>query len=213
MQQGSQERLQQPSQQQAQQRLRLQIEFIAEIDRLKSILRRNTLIDGSRRENTAEHSWHISMLAIVLSEYANEPVDVLHVVKMLLIHDVVEIDAGDTFCYDETAGMDKEEREQVAADRLFVLLPDDQAREFRALWDEFEAAETPEAKFANALDRVQPVLLNYRSGGGTWKQFNVTIEQIMKRNSPIARGSTVLWEHAEAMILDAMRDPAVQEEE
>lgn len=205
--------MQHGTQQGMQQRLQQQIEFIAEIDRLKGILRRNTLIDGSRRENTAEHSWHISMLAIVLSEYANEPIDVLHVVKMLLIHDVVEIDAGDTFCYDDEAGMDKEEREQLAADRLFGMLPDDQAREFRALWDEFEAAETPEAKFANALDRVQPVLLNYRTGGGTWKEFNVTIEQIMKRNSPIARGSTVLWERAEAMIVDAMGDPAVKEKE
>lgn len=188
------------------QRLRQQVEFVAEIDRLKSILRRNTLSDGSRRENTAEHSWHISMLAIVLSEHTNEPVDVLHVVKMLLIHDIVEIDAGDTFCYDETAGMDKEEREQAAADRLFGMLPKDQAREFRALWDEFEAAETPEAKFANALDRFQPVLLNYRSGGGTWKEYNVTVEQIMQRNRPIARGSSVLWEHTEAMIHDAMGD-------
>lgn len=193
-------------QQELQQRLRQQIEFIAEIDRLKNIVRRNTLIDRSRRENSAEHSWHISMLAIVLAEYANEPVDVLHCVKMLLIHDLVEIDAGDTFCYDETGQLDKEAREQAAADRLFAILPDDQARELRALWDEFEAAETPESKFANALDRVQPVLLNYRSGGGTWKEFNVSLEQIMQRNRPIAEGSTALWDVAEAMIIQAMGD-------
>lgn len=187
-----------------QQRLHRQIEFVAELDRLKSILRRNTLIDGSRRENTAEHSWHIGMFAIVLAEHADESVDILHVLKMLLIHDIVEIDAGDTFCYDDEAARDKEEREQKAADRLFGMLPDDQAREFRALWDEFEAATTAEAKFANALDRLQPVLLNSRSEGGTWKQYDVPTEQVIKRNRPIAAGSEILWERAEAMIYEAM---------
>lgn len=181
-------------------RLQRQIAFIAEIDKLKSVLRRNTLIDGSRRENTAEHSWHIGVLAFVLAEHADEPVDALRVVHMLLIHDIVEIDAGDTFCYDEEAGMDKEEREQAAADRLFGLLPDDQAKQFRALWDEFEAAETPEAKFAHALDRLQPVLLNSRSGGGTWKEYDVSFEQVMARNEPISRGSKTLWEAACEMI-------------
>lgn len=187
-----------------QQRLRQQFEFIAEIDRLKTVLRRNTLIDKSRRENSAEHSWHISMLAVVMAEYADEPVDIAHVIKMLLVHDVVEVDAGDTFTYDEDAGLDKEERERAAADRLFALLPDDQAQQFRALWDEFEAATTPEAKFANAMDRVQPVFLNYRTNGGTWKEYGVTMEQIMRRNRPIADASTTLWKAAEAMIREAM---------
>lgn len=186
------------------QRLKQQMKFIAEIDKLKNVERRNSLIDGSRRENTAEHSWHIAMLAVVLAEYSNEPVDVLHVVKMLLIHDIVEIDAGDTFCYDDVAGMDKEEREQAAADRLFGLLPEEQGREFRALWDEFEARETAEAKFANALDRVQPVLLNASSGGGTWKEYNVSKEQVFQRNLPIQDGSTTLWEVAKKLIEDAM---------
>lgn len=194
-----------------QQRLHRQIEFIAELDRLKSVLRRNTLIDGSRRENTAEHSWHIGMLAIVLAEHANESVDILHVLKMLLIHDIVEIDAGDTFCYDDEAGRDKEEREQRAADRLFGMLPDDQARELRALWDEFEAADTPEAKFANALDRLQPVLLNSRSKGGTWKQYDVSVEQVIKRNRPIAAGSATLWERAETMIHDVMGEKGARD--
>lgn len=184
-------------------RLQQQIAFLAELDRLKSVLRRNTLIDGSRRENTAEHSWHLGMLAIVLAEYADEPIDVLHVVKMVLVHDVVEIDAGDTFCYDEDAKVDK--RELAAAERLFALLPADQAKEFRALWDEYDATETAEAKFAHALDRLQPLLLNYRSGGGTWKEFDVCATQVLKRVESIGDGSEALLHAAKSMLDDAMR--------
>lgn len=181
-------------------RLRQQLAFLAEVDRLKTVLRRNTLIDGSRRENSAEHSWHISLMALVLAEYANEPIDVFRVVQMLLIHDVVEIDAGDTFTYDPAANADKAEREQAAADRLFALLPPDQAASFRALWDEFEAGETPEAKFAQALDRLQPVFLNYLCNGGTWTEFQVPLERIVQRNGHIKKGSTVLWDCAKQMI-------------
>lgn len=185
-------------------RLRQQLAFLAEVDRLKTVLRRNTLIDGSRRENSAEHSWHISLMALVLAEYANEPIDVFRVVQMLLIHDVVEIDAGDTFTYDPAANADKAEREQAAADRLFALLPPDQAASFRALWDEFEAAETPEAKFAQALDRLQPVFLNYLCNGGTWTEFQVPLERIVQRNGHIKKGSTVLWDCAKRMIHSIM---------
>lgn len=185
-------------------RLHEQMTFIAEIDRLKTVLRRNPLADASRRENTAEHSWHIATLAIVLAEYANEPIDVLHVVKMLLIHDVVEIDAGDTFTYDAAANADKEERERAAADRLFALLPDNQAEEYRRLWNEFEARVTPDSKFANALDRLQPLLLNYLSGGGTWKEYDVPWERIMDRVKPIADGSHALWDAARALLDDGV---------
>lgn len=185
-------------------RLQKQLHFLAEIDRLKSVLRRNRLIDGSRHENSAEHSWHISMLAVVLAEYANAPVDLLHVIKMLLIHDLVEIEAGDTFCYDEAALADQQEREQAAAERLFAMLPSDQAGEFHALWQEFEERTTPDAKFANALDRLQPVLLNYKADGGTWTEYAVPIGQVMQRNRPIQDGSTDLWQQARTMINQVM---------
>lgn len=191
-----------------QERLRQQLTFLAEIDRLKTVLRRNTLSDGSRRENSAEHSWHISIMALVLAEHANERIDVFRVVQMLLIHDLVEIDAGDTFCYDEAAHEGKAEREEAAADRLFSLLPTDQAATFRGLWDEFEAGETPEAKFANALDRLQPVLLNYLRNGGTWTEYRISLEQIVQRNGRIEEGSATLWECAKTMIHEIMADKA-----
>lgn len=194
------------------QRLRQQIEFITEIDKLKHVLRRNTLVDGSRRENSAEHSWHISMLAIVLAEHADEPVDVLHVVKLLLVHDLVEIDAGDTFCYDEEAKLDKEEREIAAADRLFALLPGEQARQFRALWDEYEAADTAEAKFAHALDRLQPLLLNYHSGGGTWQEYDIPLSSVLKRADGIRRGSKTLWDAANGVLDDAVEQGLLRDD-
>ena len=150
------------------QRLLAQVSFITEIDKLKTIQRQTLLLDGSRQENDAEHSWHLAMMVVVLAEYSNRPIDVARVVKMVLVHDVVEIDAGDTFAYDEGAHHDKEAREQTAADRLFGLLPKDQAMEMRALWDEFEAGETADAQFANAVDRMQPVLHNALTGGKQW---------------------------------------------
>lgn len=177
-----------------------QLDFLAEIDRLKTVLRRNTLADRSRRENAAEHSWHVSLFALILAEHANARVDVNHVVKMLLVHDLVEIDAGDTFCYDPAARIGQGERERAAADRLFARLPADQAQVFRRLWEEFEAGATPEAKFAQAVDRLQAVLLNHRTRGGTWKEFQVPREAIERRIGPIKDGSATLWEVAETLL-------------
>jgi len=184
-------------------RLRRQIDFILEIDRLKSVLRRTVLTDGSRAENTAEHSWHIAVMVLVLAEWANEPVDVTKVVKMLLLHDIVEVDAGDTFCYDEAANLDKAEREQKAADRIFGLLPAEQASEFRVLWEEFELRESAAARFANALDRLQPMLHNYMTEGHSWRIHGVRRTQVEQRNRVIEEGSEELWTLAEAFLNDA----------
>jgi len=187
-------------------RLRRQIEFIVEIDKLKSVLRQTALVDGSRRENSAEHSWHIALMAVVLAEHANAEVDLLHTLKMLLIHDTVEIDAGDTFAYDEVGALDKEEREDRAARRLFGLLPDDQRAEFYALWLEFEARKTPESRLANAMDRMMPVLHNYYNHGGTWRRqdIEITRERVEKRVHPIDDGSHELWTFIEGLLDDAV---------
>lgn len=174
-------------------RLAQQIQFILEIDQLKQVLRQTLLTDRSRRENSAEHSWHIAIMAFVLAEYAPAGTDLLQAMRMLLIHDLVEIDAGDTFCYDVQAHLDKAEREQQAADRIFGLLPPDQASELKALWQEFEAQETPTARFAAALDRLQPVLHNQQTQGGTWKLHNVTYQQVMKRVALIETAVPELW--------------------
>jgi putative hydrolase of HD superfamily len=177
--------------------------FAFEIDKLKLILRRTRTSDNSRQENSAEHSWHIALLALTLTEHANEPVDALRVAKMLLIHDIVEIDAGDTFGYDTAGHADKHDREVRAAERIFGLLPADQAAEFRALWDEFEASETPEAKFALSLDRLQAVMLNLATDGGSWKEHGVTYDHVIARNQAIAGGSKTLWEFAKRRIDEA----------
>ncbi|MEH2322727.1 MAG: HD domain-containing protein [Nostoc sp.] len=174
-------------------RLTQQIQFIIEIDQLKQVMRQTLIIDGSRRENSAEHSWHLAVMAIALAEYAPEGVNILHAIKMLLIHDLVEIDAGDTFCYDVQANHSKAEREAQAALRLFGLLPADQARELRLLWDEFEAAETTTAKFAAALDRIQPLLHNQQTQGGTWRIHGIRRDQVMKRVAPVETGAPELW--------------------
>ena len=174
-------------------RLSQQIQFLIEIDKLKQVLRQTLLTDGSRRENSAEHSWHLAMMAILLVEYAPATVDVLRVVKMLLIHDLVEIDAGDTFCYDVQSNLDKAEREQQAAIRLFGLLPLEQAIELQSLWEEFEAQETQEARFAVALDRLQPLLHNQQTQGGTWRIHGITLDQVMVRVRPIEVGIPALW--------------------
>lgn len=174
-------------------RLAQQLGFIAELDKLKRVLRQTRVMDESRQENTAEHSWHMALMAVLLAEYAPEPLDVLRSVKIALVHDVVEIDAGDTFCYDATANLDKEERERRAAERLFGLLPPDQGAELRELWDEFEARETPEARFAAALDRLQGLLQNYHTQGGTWRTHGVRPEQILRRMAPIQEGAPELW--------------------
>ncbi len=186
-------------------RLEQQIAFIMEIDKLKQVYRQTFLMDGSRKENDAEHSWHLAVMAMLLTEHANDGrLNILHIIKMVLIHDLVEIDAGDTYLFDDQAAQDKAEREQRAADRLFNLLPDDQAQEFRALWDEFEAKNTPEAKFATSLDRMQPLLHNYHTQGKSWQQHGVTSEQVLQRAAEIATGSSVLWEYARRLIHQAV---------
>jgi len=186
-------------------RLEQQIQFIIEIDKLKQVFRQTYLLDSTRKENDAEHSWHLAMMAILLYEYAAEPdTDLLRVMKMVLIHDLVEIDAGDTFCYDEAGNKTKAAREQAAAERIFNILPRDQAGEIRRLWDEFEARQTPEARFAAALDRLQPLLHNYHTQGRAWREHGVTVDQVLERNRHMADGSEALWQYAEAMILDAV---------
>lgn len=175
-------------------RLAQQIQFIVEIDKLKQVLRQTLLTDESRQENSAEHSWHLAMMAIVLAEYApDSDVDVLHVIKMLLIHDLVEIDAGDTFCYDLQGYQNKAVREAQAATRLFGLLPEEQGAELRALWEEFEAQETAAARFAAALDRLQPLLHNQQTRGGTWRIHGITYDQVLRRVHPIEAGAPTLW--------------------
>jgi putative hydrolase of HD superfamily len=186
-------------------RFQQQLQFIVEIDKLKHVLRQTLLIDQSRRENDAEHSWHLGMMAIVLAEYASPDVNLLRVLKMVLIHDLVEIDAGDTFCYDAQGLTDQAEREQKAADRLFGLLPVDLGDQLRSLWEEFDAKESPDAQFAAALDRLQPVLHNYLTQGGTWKKAGVTVDKVRHRVAPIAKGSPILGEFAEALIQDAIQ--------
>lgn len=181
-------------------RLNSQIKFIMEIDRLKQVFRQTYLSDGSRKENDTEHSWHLAVMAMLLGEYANKKIDVLKTMSMVLIHDIVEIDAGDTYAYDETGNTTKRQRELKAADRLFRILPEDQADHFRELWDEFEASETPEAKFALTLDKIQPLLLNDASGGISWKDNGVRLEQILKRNEPTPEGSEVLWDFCKPIL-------------
>ncbi|MBW4468948.1 MAG: HD domain-containing protein [Stenomitos rutilans HA7619-LM2] len=197
-------------------RLAQQIQFVIEVDKLKQVLRQTLLTNGSRRENSAEHSWHIALMAIVLAEYAPASIDVLHVIKLLLLHDLVEIDAGDTFCYDEQGNQSKADRETQAADRLFGLLPPDQAVAFRALWDEFEAQETPAAQFAAALDRLQPLLNNQQTGGHTWKLHQVTSDKVLQRMAPIQVGAPALWTVVQQVIDDCiaaghLKEPTTEE--
>jgi len=174
-------------------RLDQQLAFVMEADRLKAILRRTMLTDDSRRENSAEHSWHLALAAITLAEYAAEPVDLLRVLKMLVVHDLVEIDAGDTFAYDQTGNASKVERERAAADRIFGLLPADLAGELRALWEEFDGYATPDARFANAMDRIQPFLQNVKNRGGTWRLYGPTREQVLVRMDPVRVATPSLW--------------------
>lgn len=186
-------------------RLRTQIEFIVEIDKLKHILRQSTLISDRRRENDAEHSWHLGVMAMLLSEYVKEGnVDILKVMKMVLIHDLVEIDAGDTFAYDERGYEDKEERERQAAERIFSLLPSDQTDEMWGLWQEFEEKQTPEARYAASLDRLQPLLLNYHTQGHTWKMPGVTSEKVYERMAVIKESTPVIWEYVVEIIEDSV---------
>lgn len=186
-------------------RLKKQINFISEIDKLKNIHRQTYLIHDDRHENDAEHSWHIAIMALILSEYAEEKgLDLLRVVKMLLIHDIVEIDAGDTFIYDTEGNKDKQEREQLAAQRIFHLLPDDQAKELHELWEEFEKQENQESKFAASLDRLQPLLHNYLTRGKSWKEHKIQSRQVKQRNEHMNNGSSILWNYAKKLIHSAV---------
>jgi len=186
-------------------RLRQQIQFLKEIDDLKQIFRQTVLTKDRRQENDAEHSWHLAMLVITLSEYSNDKsIDILRTVKMVLIHDIIEIDAGDTFCYDDHDRNAKTEKERKAAHRIFGILPEEQAQEFIDLWEEFEAMETPEAQFAAAVDRLQPLLLNYYSEGYAWKKHGIKRSQVIERNHHISKGSKVLWEFAENLIEESV---------
>ncbi|MCQ4635896.1 HD domain-containing protein [Anaerovorax odorimutans] len=179
-----------------QDRLEKQFAFIREIDKEKMISRRTYVSSGKRMENDAEHAWHMAIMTLLLSEYANESIDVLKTVTMLLIHDLVEIDAGDTYAYDEAGRATQRQREEKAAERIFGLLPEDQGKKLRALWEEFEEGETPEAKFAHTMDNVQPVMLNAETDGKAWAEGKVRLSQILRRNGRTAEGSEKLWDYS-----------------
>jgi putative hydrolase of HD superfamily len=181
------------------------MEFLVEADKLKEVLRRTITTQGRRPENSAEHTWHLCLMVVTLAEHANAPhVDILRVLRMLLIHDLVEIDAGDTFAYDVAGMVGQHEREARAAERIFGLLPPDQAATYRALWDEFETHTTPEAKFALACDRFQAMLLNSRTQGHAWRQHGITLDRVLARNAAVADGSKAIWEYAVRMIDSAV---------
>ncbi|ASI96216.1 MULTISPECIES: HD domain-containing protein [Vibrio] len=185
-------------------RLEKQLALLIELDQLKSVLRRTRVKSADRRlENSGEHSWHVALMAVLMQEHANAPVDIARVMKMLLIHDVVEIDAGDTFVYDVAASKEQEEKELKAAERLFGMLPSDQGDELFALWKEFEAAQSDDAKYAKALDRLIPMLLNYHNDGQSWKEHGVTREQALTINKRIEFGSVILWDKAKELIEEA----------
>ena len=187
-------------------RLERQIGFIIEIDRLKTVLRRTMIARGDRPENSAEHSWHLAMMAMVLAEHAEEKVDVARVIRLVLVHDIVEIDAGDTYAYDEVGNAGKAVREQQAAARLFGLLPADQRDDLLALWREFEARTTAEARFANALDRVMPLIHNVLTGGAQWEQHGVVLSQVQKRMAAVKDGSEPLARYVEGLLARAVAD-------
>lgn len=186
-------------------RLRKQLDFMLELDKMKNIYRQTYVLHEDRKENDAEHSWHLAVLAFLLSEYATEPIDTLRVMKMVLLHDIVEIDAGDTFCYDAEGYKSKAEREENAAQRIFGILPDDQKNEYYSLWREFEDGITYESKFAALLDRIQPLLLNYTKGGISWQEHGVYKEQVLSRNLPYFSASPELAEVIESAIEDAAK--------
>ena len=185
-------------------RFEQQIQFILEIDKLKSVIRQSYLLDGSRQENSAEHSWHVALMGLLLAEYAEQPVDLLRMMKMLLIHDIIEIDAGDTYCYDEAGVTDQSSRESAASERLFGLLPEDQMEEFRELWAEFEERSSAEAKFAATIDRLMPLLHNFHTEGRSWREHGIRKNQVSSRNEVMKEGARPLWEFAMSLIDDAV---------
>ncbi|WP_409415989.1 HD domain-containing protein [Flavobacterium sp. PS2] len=182
-----------------------QIDFIKEIDKVKYIQRKTKLFNSDRNENDAEHSWHLAMMTIVLAEHSNVPINVLKVLKMVLIHDIVEIDAGDTFIYDTAKSHDNTDEERIAAERIFGLLPKEQAQEFIAVWEEFEAGLTNEAKFAKSMDRLEPLLQNTSNNGGTWREFNVDYEKVHEKKKVIQEGSDTIWNYAENLINESVQ--------
>lgn len=182
-------------------RLNKQIDFCREVDKEKEVFRQTFVTSGARRENDAEHAWHMALMAVVLQEYSNEEIDLLKVIKMLLIHDIVEIDAGDTYAYDEEGLKTQAQREAKAADRIFGLLPEDQAKEMLDLFYEFEAEESAESRFAKALDNMQPVLINDASGGRDWRDKGIKISQAIGRQRKTALGSEILWEQVSKPML------------
>ncbi|MFD5828654.1 HD family hydrolase [Lentzea sp. NPDC060358] len=186
-------------------RLRDQLTFLIEVDKLKTVLRQSPLAAVRRRENDAEHSWHLALMVMTLAEYADEQIDVGHTIRLVVVHDLVEIYAGDTPLYDTEAGTSQQEREEAAADRLFGLLPEDAGRAMRALFDEFEARETPEARFAKAMDRLQPLLLNWMAKGGTWRTPGVTADDVRARKAVIGDASAPLWDAARQLIDEGER--------
>jgi putative hydrolases of HD superfamily len=186
-------------------RLRDHLTFLIEVDRLKTVLRASPLAAADRRENDAEHSWHLALMVMTLAEYADEPIDVGHTMKLVVVHDLIEIYAGDTPIYDTELAASQQEREEAAADRLFGILPEDAGRTLRALWDEFEARVTPEARFAKAMDRLQPLLLNWMAEGGTWRTPGVTADDVRARKAVIGDGSSKLWEAALEIIGEGQR--------
>jgi putative hydrolases of HD superfamily len=177
-----------------------QIAFIKEIDKIKYIQRKTKLFNSNRNENDAEHSWHLAVMAIVLAQHSNQPIDVLKVVKMLLIHDIVEIDAGDTFIYDTQKDHSNTDEERLAANRIFGILPAEQANEFITIWEEFEAGETNESKFARSMDRLEPLLQNSSNNGGTWNEPGVNYDKVFAKKSVIRHGSVTIWEYGEKLI-------------
>ncbi|MDR7371293.1 HD domain-containing protein [Flavobacterium aquidurense] len=189
-----------------------QIAFIKEIDKVKYIQRKTKLFNSDRNENDAEHSWHLALMAIVLAEHSDQLIDILKVVKMVLIHDIVEIDAGDVFIYDTVKSHDNTDEERLAANRIFGLLPKKQADEMIAIWDEFEAGETNEAKFAKSMDRLEPLLQNTSNDGGTWKEFGVNYKKVYEKKSVIKEGSTTLWNYAEDLINESVKKGILKDE-
>lgn len=193
-------------------RLTEQLHFIMEIDKLKRVLRQTLIIQDQTQENDAEHSWHLAMMAFLLHEYSNDDnLDLLRIMKMVLMHDLVEIYAGDTFCYDYEAVEDKEKRETEAADKIFSILPNDQAENLRELWDEFEEQHTSEARFAAALDRLQPLLLNFNTQGAAWQKHGIKRQEVIERNKQIENGSKILWNYALWLIDESVRRGYLQE--
>jgi len=181
-----------------------QVSFIKEIDKLKYIQRKTKLFNSDRNENDAEHSWHLAMMTIVLAEHSDVAIDVLKVLKMVLIHDIVEIDAGDVFIYDTQKNHTNTDEELLAAKRIFGLLPEEQAKEFIAIWEEFEAGITDEAKFAKSMDRFEPLLQNASNNGGTWTEFNVDYQKVYDKKKAIKNGSSSIWEYAENLINESV---------